>query len=325
MLAYQIPDSSYRRIIKNDTSGQFKLIININQIENHDDSIAIEKHNQIVITTTINKARIISKTIDEMVTLDATLDHFEFEFNNKNKIKIDEIVEIFKLIIGSIDNEVIITEDQKDIFSSILNLLGEDNNKININTNQNVSIQQQTHDIFNCDFEGNELSGIISCIKQMTGSDFDENIIKLSCGGTVDQNYPLTNIIKYEQGHVNDYFYNFLMPPQKDDGWIEFDFKNKRINVASYTIRTNGNREYLYHPKSWKIIGSNDQINWDLIDLQNESFVLNGANKQHRFICQNSNKYYQYIRYVEINTFPNNYYNNYICLSCVEFFGSISS
>ena len=79
------------------------------------------------------------------------------------------------------------------------------------------------------------------------------------------------------------------------------------------------------HPKSWRIEGSNDKTNWDLIDKKENDSYLNGKYNQHRFICQNkNNNYYQYIRYVQDDSwYTNRDYKYKIRLSCFEFFGSI--
>ena len=52
-------------------------------------------------------------------------------------MKIEEIAEVFTLIIKSTENEVNIPENKRDIFTSILNVLGEENA---INSNQ-IQIQ----------------------------------------------------------------------------------------------------------------------------------------------------------------------------------------
>lgn len=335
MLSYQVPISAYKRIIKNDKSDQFKIIINIKNTD-HNENISIEKHSQIMISTTINKARVISKVIDDMYSMDPSLNRFEFEFNNQNnpKIKIDEIIEIFKLILESVENEVSIPEYKRDTFSLILNTLGDDRANIttdlDVNPNENYYNSDNDNDntpneiIFECDFEGDELSGIISCIKQMTSTRTDgNNGIKLSCGGTEDKEHPLVNLITYDKNHINDYFYNFLMPLKYDEGWVEFDFGFRKINVASYTIRTSGS--YGYHPKSWQIVGSNDHMNWEIIDQQTDNPTMNGKFIQHRFTCQKTNKFYQFIRYIALDAFVTNVYNNCICLTCIEFFGSIKT
>ena len=153
MLSYQLPISAYRRIIKNDKSNQFKIIINIKNTDDHNENISIEKHSQIMISTTINKARVISKAIDDMYIIDPSLNRFEFDFKNnqnKQKIKIDEIIEIFKLILESVENEVNIPENKRDTFSLILNTLGDNRayitTNLDVNPNENDNTNNNNND-----------------------------------------------------------------------------------------------------------------------------------------------------------------------------------
>lgn len=334
MFKHQLDVSAYQRILKNDTSDPFSIIITFKSVTNQDENIIIEKQNQILIKTTVNKARVISKTIDEMYTIDPSLKQFEFEIKNSENTKTNDIIEIFQLILKSINEEITISGDQHEMFLSIINLLGEEetNSIVNANVNQNENQQQEEQqrnemNIFKCDFEGDELSGIISCIRQMTGEILNGNdIIRMSSGGTQDPNHPLTNIVKYDADHIDNYFYNFLMPIKSNDGWIEFDFLNRKVQITSYTIRTNMYYQFYYHPKTWKIIGSNDHLKWDLIDIQNDREEMNGVSKQNRYTCNRNNcNFYQYIRFVQIENWGDKSNKGFIYLSCIEFFGSISS
>lgn len=336
MITHQFPVSAFQRLLVNDKSDPFKIIISIKDIKKQDQNFVIEKCNQVMTSTTINKARVISKTINEMYLIDPSLKQFEFEISskteNRKKLKTAEVVEIFQIILNSITQEVIISGDQQEIFALILSILGEENVNINMNPNENIIISdgpQQVKDmnVFKCEYEGDQLSGIISCIKQMSGGNLDENNdLKLSAGGSTDPSHPLSNIIMYDSEHINHYFYNFKSPIKNDDGWIEFDFLNRKVQIISYTIRTNGNEQFFYHPKSWKIIGSNDHVYWDMIDMEKNRKELNGSNKQSYFLCnKNNRKFYKYIRFVQFQSWGNQIGSNFIYLSCIELFGSISS
>lgn len=75
--------------------------------------------------------------------------------------------------------------------------------------------------------------------------------------------------------------------------------------LHSYLIRSNSNSKSLhYHPKSWKIEGSNDHTNWTLLDNRVNDDSINGSFKQNIFICQqikyqDSTEAFRYIRYVQ--------------------------
>ena len=115
----------------------------------------------------------------------------------------------------------------------------------------------------------------------------------------------------------------------KSEAWIEFDFVNRKVDVTSYSIRTIYNSINIYHPKTWKIMGSNDHENWSLIDEQIDSSVLNGPSYSAHFQCGSKSQFYRYIRYFQLKNWNSSnseiYFENYIGLSSIEFFGSILS
>lgn len=168
-----------------------------------------------------------------------------------------------------------------------------------------------------CNYTNNELSGIISYLKNKTGS---QPI--LTGGGKTSSKHPITSLIQYDREHINDYYFNYYnIVASCNDNWIEFDFRERRVKVTSYTIRTSS---YSFHPRSWAIVGSNGNDGWPIIDEQEENSVLNGECKQHRFKCKNESKYYRRIRYIQKNCWGSNKPFN-IYLTCIEFFGSIVS
>ena len=65
MFTYQTPRSALQRLLINDQSGQFRIVIEIKYTNKQKDDIQIKKQKQIIINTTVNKARIISKVIND--------------------------------------------------------------------------------------------------------------------------------------------------------------------------------------------------------------------------------------------------------------------
>ena len=172
--------------------------------------------------------------------------------------------------------------------------------------------------IINIKYEGDELDGICSYIIKTKGKNCVENgDLKISAGKTRDGSP--NNLIKYDKDHIDDYFRNHADSEfNESEGWIEFDFVKQKVNLTSYTLRTVG----LYYPKSWKVFGSNDRTNWVVLSRQINNPALNGSGKQNRFECESNNNYYQYIRYIQDDSW---YSNRQYCiqLACIEFFGSI--
>ena len=179
------------------------------------------------------------------------------------------------------------------------------------------------------EYEGDELKGIISHLEDKFGENIlSKGELKISDIGTHEHsNGSLSNIIKYDEHHINEYYQNNNGSdplPDSSNGWIEFDFLKRNINITSYTLRTSQcGTNGCYHAKSWRILGSNDRENWEIIDQRVNNPSLNGEYKQCRFECSRSDKYYRYIRYIQDDSWSSQREHN-IYLTCVEFFGSIS-
>ena len=182
------------------------------------------------------------------------------------------------------------------------------------------------------EYEGDELKGIISHLEDKFGENIlSKGELKISDIGThKHSDGSLSNIIKYDENHINEYYKNNNGDasdpvPDSSNGWIEIDFLKRKINITSYTLRSSQNgTNSCYHAKSWRIVGSNDRENWEVVDQQVNNSSLNGKYKQCRFECSRSDKYYRYIRYIQDDSWYLQREHN-IYLTCVEFFGSILS
>ena len=222
--------------------------------------------------------------------------------------------EMIEYIYKNLDDDIIFNEMTRIIFtlkSHFLKLLST-------SKKQNDTTREEKE----CEYNGNELSGIIDYLQKQNGADLEsKNILKLSGGGFPSPSYPITNLIKYNSNNMNnEYYYNYCGgTPSSSDGWIEFDFVNKTVNLTSYTIRTRS----CYYPKSWRIVGSNDHEHWEDIDHRVNNSELNGGYKQHRFENSKSDKYYRYIRYIQEEQWSNSSCNYYIYLTRIEFFGTL--
>lgn len=116
------------------------------------------------------------------------------------------------------------------------------------------------------------------------------------------------------------------------DNWIEFDFKTKTVELFSYEIRSPSvdttTNNYMFTPKSWKIVGSHDRIDSDCLDEQVNRSELNGKSSSAHFVCKTpTHNSYRYIRFIQndnwgdcqqydINTMC-------ICISMFEIYGNI--
>ena len=151
--------------------------------------------------------------------------------------------------------------------------------------------------------------------------------VTLTAGGDKNPSHPLSNIKKYD----NNYFYNCYnsTPSSESASFIKFDFgPSKKIDLHSYFIRSNGNSPSSHnHPKSWRVEGSNDNLNWIKLDQRVNDQHLNGSYYQHNFLISSNNHgcenmRFRYIRYVQEDSWFNN--SPYVVfISYFELFGDI--
>lgn len=106
---------------------------------------------------------------------------------------------------------------------------------------------------------------------------------------------------------------------------IEFIKIFTKINLESYSIVSCSHNVINYcKAKSWRIIGSNDHIHWDILNHQLSRSELRDPLSKYIFECEKSNQFYRYIRYIQEETWNNNNTFKYLIhLNCIEFFGSI--
>ena len=113
------------------------------------------------------------------------------------------------------------------------------------------------------------MKGIITYLKTKYGENLiEQGIIKIKDNGHHQHSSgSLSNLIKYDNQHIDDYYMNNngndpLL--NSSEGWIDLDFNEKKINLTSCTIRNQNG----YHLKSWKILGSKDENEWKIINQQ---------------------------------------------------------
>lgn len=303
------------------------------------------------------------KEIDESILKDIIDLYIEFNIQNtenKNMKKIftiqGEIKEIFHIFKDKDEKELLIyfllslkmENFNEEMLEYLFNQI-DDNIKSQDFSRLMFFIKKNLFPLFQCflkkqevDFdqvhvdceykEGEELNGIISYLLKEDGREILTNGTLTLTGGTdprLNPYHPITNVTEYGE-KINDYFYNFhsTLAPSEESNFIDFDFGQRKVRVTSYTIRSNKNNEYgRYHPKSWKICGSNDKENWDVLDHQLNCCELNGPYKQHRFICDPVKGKYRYIRYIQEDSFDSertrSNFKYIIYLTCIEFFGEI--
>lgn len=162
-----------------------------------------------------------------------------------------------------------------------------------------------------------DFNGIINYLRTLSkGNIF--NLIEINTSSVLDSRRCPNNVIIYD--NKDKYFSS----KNEVNSWISFDFKNYQVTPTNYTIQSFPCSSNGYaHPKSWNIEGSNDNTNWEIIDRQEESSVLNGESVTYTFpIGKDHKKAFRYLRmritgqnWGEIDT---------LCISAIEFYGILN-
>jgi hypothetical protein len=167
-------------------------------------------------------------------------------------------------------------------------------------------------------YTGDVSDGVFNRLTQRNGRNpIDSGLIHLNIPTQCDPFMKKSAILgQYKEQS----FYNYAVTfPKQNDNWVEFDFRNLRIQLSAYSIR--GNDRYLM--QSWNMIGSNDRKTWALIDLVRDAKITKDGNWR-TFICMRNPGSFRYIRYVQYaNSERDEKCQYFIQISGMEFFGSV--
>jgi hypothetical protein len=103
------------------------------------------------------------------------------------------------------------------------------------------------------------------------------------------------------------------------DSWICYDFKNMRLQVNHYSIRSRNDHDS-HHPTTWIVEGSMEGSNWFELDCQTNRSELRGINKSATF----STSVNQFLRMIRLRqTGKNSSSYDYLTVSALEVFGTV--
>ena len=161
-----------------------------------------------------------------------------------------------------------------------------------------------------------KFNGIIKYLIDKTkGNIHDNGTIEV----TTNSYYNNNKSTEYHPKNLLDYCHNsFFWAYQDNNVWICFDFKEKKIKITNYTIKSDSDPPNFRQLKSWRIEISNDGIKWDKIDERNECTLLNGPNFMRTFDTV-SNDFTRYVRLLQTGYLWNR--GNHLRLAAIEFYG----
>lgn len=103
--------------------------------------------------------------------------------------------------------------------------------------------------------------------------------------------------------------------------FITIDFKSKKVKLKNNTLRTYAAGVNGGHLKSWKILGSNDNEKWTVLDERANDSSINHNRAYKTFECKNPCEFFRYIRiYSDKPTWSGSFYIN---LTRIELFGNL--
>jgi hypothetical protein len=123
--------------------------------------------------------------------------------------------------------------------------------------NSQIKEQEKTIESSGTSIGFTDNHGIIHSLKQNPS-----NQILLSCS-ELRSDYPPENVFTLDN--------KGWWSTNKPNSWISIQFPSKKISVSGYLLRTYGNPCKI---QGWKFEGSNDGINWNIIDLKSNQTSL---------------------------------------------------
>ncbi|KAK8839050.1 hypothetical protein M9Y10_032516 [Tritrichomonas musculus] len=162
--------------------------------------------------------------------------------------------------------------------------------------------------------EGEEFKGIMRHLTDETGGNIHDNGTIEITSNSVYSNYYPRNIVDFQSS-------NYYETNDQENSEICFDFKDREIQITSYSLKTYNYGQSGNHLKSWVVEVSNDNQKWDEIDKRENNSTLNGLNFVGTFDTKENKSFYRFVRLRQTGT---NWYGNYCTLIVsIEFYGKM--
>lgn len=197
---------------------------------------------------------------------------FEYvEFKNVNEKTLEEFIEKFSI------NDLTL-----GTWKSICRRLLPSRNSKNYMNRYKGKIIEKHH------IKGQEFKGIFKYLSEESGGNIhDQGIVEITSNSVYTDSYPPKNVVNYQENN------HYETSAKTENAKLCFDFKNNKIQMTNYTIKTSGRD---LHLKNWVIEASNDGKNWEIIDEHVEDSALNKNNAIVTFDIQKSSDFYRFIQ-----------------------------
>lgn len=166
--------------------------------------------------------------------------------------------------------------------------------------------------------EGSDFNGIFNFLVEKTkGNIHDNGTINVTSNSIYNDGCHPKNLFDYKNNDSNYYYSKSNI----SDAYVCFDFKDRKIQLSSYTIKSFGDSGNGPHLKNWTIEVSDDASKWTPIDVHQNDPTLNGSKIVATFKIKETTSFYRYVRLHQTGT---NWQNNYYMLfHYLEFYGKL--
>ena len=149
--------------------------------------------------------------------------------------------------------------------------------------------------------------------EKFEGNVHTKNVVEITASSIGDNNLPVENIIEEDDD-------KYFCTDNEPDSWIKFDFKERKVLLDRYTLKTYYGHEGCGHLKNWVLEVSDDDNNFTEIDRRENCDLLNGELKTATFEVSHSTP----ARFVRLRQTGKNWHDdNDLNLNQIEFSGFI--
>lgn len=222
-------------------------------------------------------------------------------FLNVSSESLEEFIEYF--IIDDLDMEI-----WHNLCKCLITSKNTKNNNFNNNKNS-TRYEKQLTKKFPAG-SNNDFNGIIRYLKSTTNQPHDFNI---TASTSYSSNSVPSNVILYNDQNK---FYQSEIESGSQGSWLCFDFIENRVILSSYQLISGSWGDHL---RSWVIEGSNDNIDWEVIDSRNN---CRGTGTSHIYEVHNPNS--KEFRYIRLRQTGVNWFNSlFLVINSFEIYGEL--
>ncbi|EAX86060.1 hypothetical protein TVAG_252090 [Trichomonas vaginalis G3] len=251
----------------------FNLILNI-------DCSKLFIETKIRIVNCYIKAKITDETISQyIISYLPTITH-ECHFSKQENDKLRKETEISKQEIDKLRKETEISKQEIDKLRKETEVSKQEIDKL----------RKENEILATHNYSGNPYDGIFSYLRMRNNG---QN--PLDCGAvsvSTSQGNGGNNSDLFEYTKKNHQWYL----KEIANNSVSFDFKDKKVSLSAYTIKSRDGESYWEYPVDFAIEGSNDFTQWEMIDDKPNNTEMGGNDKVHTWFCSQS-PFYRYIRF----------------------------